>query len=62
VDEALKIAEAISRQQPHDLADLVVQFESTWWWIVMDDSVLDGSSRRWLRRFRRGLRRLAETN
>jgi hypothetical protein len=47
VDEALKIAEVISRQQAHDIEELAIQFEATWWWIVEDDSVLDGSARRW---------------
>lgn len=58
VDKALEIAEAMSRQQSHDLAELAMQFEAIWWWIIEDDSVLDGGTRRWLRRFRRSLRRL----
>lgn len=61
IDEALVIAEAISRQQPRSLSELAMQFEAIWWWIIEDDSVLDGSTRRWLGRFRRSLRRLAAT-
>lgn len=59
VDEALEIAEAMSRQQARNLAEVAMQFEAAWWWIVEDDSVLDAGMRRWLRRFRRSLRRLA---
>ncbi len=62
VDEALRISEAMSRQQARQLAELAIQFEAVWWWIVEDDSVLDGSARRWLSRFRRSLRRLAAMN
>ena len=58
VEEALAISESISRQHVHDLQELTVQFEATWW-IVEDDSILDDSARRWLRRFRRSLRQLA---
>ena len=55
VDEALRIAEAISREPAHDLAELATKFEALWWWIVEDDSVLDATTRRWLARFRRSL-------
>ena len=58
VDDALQIAEAISLHQAHDLGALTIQFEAMWWWIVEDDSILDASARRWLRRFRRSLRLL----
>lgn len=61
IDEALGIAEAISRQRPRDIAELAMQFEALWWWLVEDDSILDGSARRWLGRFRRALRHLAAT-
>jgi hypothetical protein len=59
IEDTLRIVEAISREQPRDLADLLIQYEAIWWWIVEDDSVLDTSTRRWLRRFRRALRSLA---
>jgi hypothetical protein len=59
VEEALTIVEAISMAPVHDLRGLLIQFEATWWWIREDDNVLDGSTRRWLGRFRRSLRRLA---
>ena len=59
VDDALRVAEAISRERPRDLGELLIQFEATWWWLIEDDSVLDGTARRWLRRFRRSLRQLA---
>ncbi len=62
VDEALAIAEAISRQSAKDISDLLIQFETAWWWILEDDSILDGSARRWLSRFRRSLRRVATAN
>lgn len=61
VDDALTIAEAISRQRPLNVDELRIQFEATWWWIVEDDSILDCSARRWLRRFRRSLRTLAQS-
>lgn len=60
VDDALTIVEAISTAPVHDLRGLLVQFEATWWWIREDDNVLDGGTRRWLRRFRRSLRRLVQ--
>jgi hypothetical protein len=59
IDDALRIAEAISREQPHSLGDLVVQYEAIWWWVSEDADVLDASTRRWLLRFRRSHRRLA---
>ncbi len=59
IEDALETAEVISRERPNDLKALVIQFEAIWWWIGEDDNVLDGSTRRWLMRFRRSLRRLA---
>jgi len=41
IDEALGVADAISREPVHDLTDLVLKFDAVWWWIVEDDSVLD---------------------
>jgi hypothetical protein len=60
VDDALTIIEAISMAPVHDLRGLLTQFEATWWWIREDDNVLDESTRRWLARFRRSLRRLVQ--
>jgi hypothetical protein len=59
IDEALTIAEEISRHQASSLNELHIKFEAIWWWIVEDDSVLDGAARRWLGRFRRSLHHLA---
>jgi hypothetical protein len=59
IDEALRTADAISREQPHSFNDVVVQYEAIWWWVGEDDNVLDGNTRRWLMRFRHSLRRLA---
>nr|MBI4923082.1 hypothetical protein [Devosia nanyangense] len=59
IDDALRTAEAISQEQPRSLNDLLVQYEAIWWWVGEDDNVLDGSTRRWLTRFRHSLRRLA---
>jgi hypothetical protein len=59
VEDTLRIVEIISREQPRDLADLLIQYEAIWWWISEDDNVLDSSTRRWLRRFRRAIRKLA---
>ena len=59
VDEALRIADAISREQAATLSDLLIQFDAIWWWVVEDDSILDASARRWLPRFRRSMRGLA---
>jgi hypothetical protein len=47
VDEALEIAEAMSRQQANDLAELASQYEAIWWWLIEDDSVLEGSAEGW---------------
>lgn len=58
VEMTLKIVDAISREQAHDLGELRVQFDAIWWWIVEDDSLLDASARRWLRGFRRSLHQL----
>jgi hypothetical protein len=58
VDDALRVAEAISVAPVHDLGELLIQFEATWWWMGEDDNVLDGSTLRWLARFRRSLRGL----
>ena len=59
IDDTLRTAEAISREQPLSLNDLLVRYEAIWWWINDDDNVLDGSTHRWLTRFRHSLRRLA---
>ncbi len=59
IDDALKAAEAISRERPDDLGDLHIQYEAIWWWVRDDDNVLDGSGRTWIGRFRRSLRGLA---
>ena len=59
IDDGLQAAEAIFREQPRSLNDLLVQYEAIWWWVGEDDNVLDGSTRRWLTRFRHSLRRLA---
>lgn len=59
VKDALRIIEEISKAPVHDLRGLLIQFDATWWWIGEDDNVLDGSTRRWLGRFRRSLRGLA---
>ena len=61
VDEALRIADAISREQATSFAELLVQFDAIWWWVVEDDAILDASARHGLRRFRRSLRGLAAT-
>ena len=61
IDDALKTAEAMSREPPADLQELLTQYEAIWWWIRSDDNVLDGTTRRWLGRFHRGLRRLARS-
>ena len=60
MDGALTIVEAISTAPVRDLRGLLIQFEATWWWIKEDDNVLDGSTRRWLGRFRRSLRTLTK--
>ncbi len=59
VDAALGIADAISLEQATTLADLLVQFDAIWCWVVEDGRILDASAKRWLRRFRRSLRALA---
>jgi len=59
IDAALRTAEAISREHPSDLEELLIQYEVIWWWVGTDDNLLDGSTRRWLGRFRRSVRRLA---
>jgi hypothetical protein len=57
--DALGIVETISAEPAHDLRELLVKFDAVWWWVKEDDNVLDGSTRRWLVRFRRSLRGLA---
>ena len=57
VDETVLTVEAISVESVHDLDDLLIQHEAIWWWVGEDDNVLDGSTRRWLGRFGRHLRR-----
>jgi hypothetical protein len=59
LEDTLRIVDIISRGQPRDLADLLIQYEAIWWWISEDDSVLDTGTRRWLRRFLRAIRSLA---
>lgn len=59
VDASLGIVDSISGQPAHTPADLFIQFEAIWWWIVEDDSILDVGTKRWVVRFRRSLRRLA---
>lgn len=58
VDDALRTVEAISMVPVHDVQGLLIQYEAVWWSINEDDSMLDASTRRWLWRFRRSLRRL----
>lgn len=58
VEGALRTVEAISVAPVHDLRDLLIAFEAAWWWARLDDNVIDASTRRWLGRFRRTLRRL----
>lgn len=58
VDDALSTVEAISVVPIHDLRELLIVFETIWWWVRLDDNVIDGGTRRWLGRFRRSLRRL----
>ena len=62
IDEAVLTVEAISVEHVHDLDDLLIQYEAIWWWVGEDDNVLDGSTRRWLGRFGRHLRRFARLN
>ena len=59
IEDALAAIERISGERPSDFHGLLLQYEAIWWWISEDDSVLDRSTRRWLMRFRRSLRRLA---
>ena len=59
IEDALETADAISRERPSDLKELLIQYEAIWWWIGQDDNVLDTSTRRWLGRFHGSLRRLA---
>lgn len=59
MDDALKVADAISREQARDIGELLLQFDAIVWWIAVDDNVLDGATRHWLKRFRRSLRKLA---
>ena len=59
VDEAITIADAISRERATSLSDLLIQFDAIWWWVIEDDSILDANAGHWLRRFRRSLRGLA---
>lgn len=58
VDDALRTVEAISAEPVNDVQELLIKFDAVWWWLQGDDSVLDESTRRWLGRFRRSLRRL----
>jgi hypothetical protein len=59
IEQALGIAEVISRGPAHDFAGLAIKFEAAWWWIVEDDNLLDDRVRLWLVRFRRSLHRLS---
>ena len=59
IDEALRNADAISRERATNLAELLVQFDAIWSWVVEDYSLLDSSTGHRLRRFRRSLRGLA---
>ena len=59
IDDALAAADALSLERPADIHDLLLQYDAIWWWIREDASVLDESTRRWLGRFSRNLRRLA---
>lgn len=59
VEQALRTVEAISVAPVHDLRELLIAFEATWWWARLDDDVIDESTLRGLGRFRLALRRLA---
>jgi len=59
VDKTVRTAEEISRRHTDSLSELVMQFDAIWWWIDLDDNVLDATTQRWLNRLRRSMRRLA---
>jgi hypothetical protein len=62
VQEALAIGRDITRLPAHDLGGLVAKLEPLWWWIKLDDSILDAEAARWLASFRRELRRLTHAD
>jgi len=41
IEDALEIATKIAQQPAHDLDGLNVKFSAIWWWLVLDDSILD---------------------
>jgi hypothetical protein len=58
---ALRTAEQISRAPATEMVGLVTKFDTAWWWLVEDDSILNMTTKRWLMRFRRELHRLARS-
>jgi len=46
VEDAFAIATEIAQQPAHDLDGLNVKFSAIWWWLVLDDSILDACANR----------------
>ena len=59
IEDALEIATEMAQQPAHDLDGLNVKFRAIWWWLVLDDSILDASAKRWLRAFSKSLGQVA---
>ena len=61
IDAAMLVADRIAKTPAHGIEGLVVKFDATWWFLVLDDSILDAHAARWLAAFGRSLRRVART-
>jgi hypothetical protein len=59
IEDAFAIATEIAQQPAHDLDGLNVKFSAIWWWLALDDAILDASAKRWLRAFGKSLARAA---
>ena len=58
IDAAMLLAERIAKTPAHGIDGLVVKFDAAWWYLVLDDSILDANAARWLAAFGRSLRRV----
>ena len=59
IGEALLVAHVIASSRANGIGGLIVKFDAVWWWLELDDSILDAQARRWLAGFGRSLRQTA---
>ena len=44
IDAAMQVADRIAKTPAHGIEGLVVKFDAAWWFLVLDDSILDANA------------------